>query len=190
MFCNDKSLASKSIGDGNTAKGYGINKTYYSAVERFTNSEGLNIITTAAPKLKCAENSEYNYSRYTSKLDTNELTTKGVSINNDLLHPIALISLDELVMAGLFINSSNSNSYIFDAYKNGTSSIGFWTMTPYYSFTNGSTTMYVISYNQSSYNTSTQTQKRSIRPVINLRKDVLISGGNGTKTTPYTINYN
>jgi len=190
LFCNDKTLANKNVGSSNTALGYGLNKTYYSATERNYYKESLNYVTVATPTLKCAENSEYNYSRFTSNLDVSEITSKGVSINNDLIHPIALITVDELVMAGLFSNVPNSVLYIFDAYKNGMSSTGFWTMTPYYTHSNGSQATFIISYSSSSLATSFHTNTASIRPVINLKKDILISGGNGTQSEPYTINYN
>ena len=189
MFCGDKSLAQDGIGAVSTQLGYGTNKTYYAATERLWYSSGttsFSSIKPAIPTLKCAENANNNYSRYTSTIDTSNTLPNGLSINNDLKHPIALLSADELVMAGAFTEINNQSYYLYDAYANGTSKHGWWTMSPY-NF-NGSDSVELGSYGGVSslgHYFSVTFNDGGSRPVINLRSDVLIESGDGTKERTY-----
>lgn len=190
LFCGDKRLAASTIGSSNTAKGYMTHKTYYISAQRLAYSTGTTSITTALPTLECAKGADNTYSRYTSKIDTSTTTSKNISINNDLEYPIALLSADELVMAGAFWNKSPITYYLNDGYLYDTPVLeSKWiTMTPFaflepnpnqfYGNTNG---------NASLYGTLNVTTTFAVRPVINLRSDLKISGGNGTHRTPYEI---
>jgi len=179
MFCGDKSLADSSIGSGNMATGYGTgsaNKTYYAATERLYYSSGTTSITTANPTLKCASGEENTYSRYTVE----EQNRNNVLTNGDLKHPIALLSADELVMAGAFKSKKNQAYYLYDSYANGTSSSCWWSISPfgfYGSFAGGFNSN--ATYN-SLNDSGVYSSDYGSRPVINLRSDVLIESGDGT----------
>jgi len=186
MFCGDKSLAASTIGSDNKATGYGTgtaNKTYYAAIERLYYSSGTTSIITAKPTLNCASGESNTYSRYTVE----EQNRNNVKTNGDLKHPIALLSADELVMAGAFNNKNNQAYYLYDAYANGTSNDYWLSLSPYYfSGSNaGEFISYAPYYSLSSGNVNFG--NRGSRPVINLRSDVLYADGDGTSETPYEI---
>ena len=66
----------------------------------------------------------------------------------------------------------------FDRYGNNTS---YWTLTPY----STSSVRYVSSYG--SAHTDTSTFSNGVRPSINLKSSVSISGGTGTKSNPFVV---
>ena len=169
LFCNDKTLASSTIGSGNTALGYGTEKTYYSSVERLQYSTGTTSITTSKPTFKCAENAKDTYSRFT----VNETTLlNGNKTNGDLTYPIGLLSADEVAYAGAYKYGQDNRSYYL--YK----SPAWWLMTPY------SSSYVFYSLNLLSVTTY---YSQNFRPSINLKADLLINGGDGTKSNPYTV---
>jgi len=188
LFCGDKTLASKSIGSSNKRLGFGTYITYYAATERLYYSSGTTRTTIATPALECAKGAADTYSRYTSQIDSSTTTNKGVLVNNVLNYPIALLSADELVMAGAWGGAGTTKNIKFYLYNNNVS-LAWWTMTPYRYASGG--TMF------SNYSISTSfgenevasitTGRNGIRPVINLRSDVLVKQGNGSKATPYEI---
>lgn len=188
IFCGDKSLASSGIGGVETQTGTGENETYYAATERLYYSSGTTSIKTAEPTLKCASGETNTYSRYTKE----EQSRNNVLTNGDLKHPIALLSADELVMAGAFIDTKNQAYYLYDAYANGTSSDDWWTMSPNYLYEGGiwegsyayEFISFAADYSLSCSNVGNGSLGGS-RPVINLRSDVLVDSGDGTKEITY-----
>ena len=180
LFCGDKSLASSTIGNSNTALGYEKNKTYYAASERLYYSTAANPITNANPSLKCANGELNDYSRYTVEAYT---TPSGEQTNGDLTYPIALLSVDELVMAGAFRALLNVNYYLYDINTIATS--WWWTMTPY-SF-NGSKAYNFYSIKTTSAGINNVDNEFGIRPVINLKSNVIINSGDGTKNNPFHV---
>ena len=146
--------------------GTGTSITYYAGNTRFQRG---------TPNLKCFNNYDY----YT--------TSSAISGNKALTYPIALINLDEIILAGnaatyydrLHSAQYNKNNYL----AIGT---GFWTMTP-------SGFFYLFSFK---YSLATIYEKgedvgetypdepRGFRPVINL-KSTLKFTGDGTKNNPY-----
>jgi len=187
MFCGDKTLADQdgtdnNIGNVETQLGYGTgnaNKTYYGATERLWYSSGETRITTTEPTLKCASGETNTYSRYTVE----EQSRNNVLTNGDLKHPIALLSADELVMAGAWGGNGtkiNKAYYLYDSYANGTSSDNWWSLSPFYF--DGS---YAFEFNSNapffslSSNLAGDSSYGS-RPVINLKAELLIESGDGT----------
>jgi len=192
LFCGDKSRATDY-----TTLGYGngeTQKTLYGAYERLY-KDGV----TSTPSLECVSRDIISdkelteellaYSRYTSKLDMNTNTKKGVLVNNDLKYPIAFLSADELVMAGAFKEIANNKFYLFDssAYNVPIQNPYWYTMSPaYYS----GTLVYVFNSHVESKSLVTANEvshQRAVRPVINLKSDVLWASGDGTSGTPYEI---
>ena len=191
LFCADKTRSS-----GYTTLGYGKNTTYYGAYDRLYKST-----TSSTPTLKCVDRSEIAdtnlteeqlaYSRYTSIIDSTTTTNKGVLVNNDLTYPIGLISADELVMSGAFNTKTNTTYYLYDAYKYTEKTLNayWWTITPYYYNNEYAIEFYSLA-TDSSLNSSNVQNTNGVRPVINLKLDVLWESGDGTQDNPYTVKLN
>ena len=111
--------------------------------------------------LKCDEGVIENKNRYTSKLDeTNSIN--NININNDLTYPIALLSRKEILLAEYRVEDENIVSYLNDLELDE----NWWSMT----------------------STKTEYDKELyVRPVINLKSNILIKSGNGTIDIPYEI---
>ena len=186
MFCGDKSLADTKIGTENTALGYGINQTYYAATERLYFSEQTSNIGEAFPTLKCANDEINNYSRYT----VDKYLINGIETNGDLTYPIALLTADELVLAGAWGEGEvedvlNESYYLYNEENLATR---WTTMTPYANYMSSSNLFisYIDDYSLEVGSVNTRT--RGVRPVINLNANVLVDAGNGTSGTGvYTV---
>ena len=181
LFCNDKTLASSSIGSSNTALGYGTNKTYYASTERLLYSTGTTIITTAKPTFKCAENATNDYSRFTVDVAT---LANGNQTNGDLKYPIGLLSADEVSFAGAYkFNQRNQSYYLY----NSSVTSNWWLSSPnFYSGSNAGE----WNFDGSDGNIDNLNVYFSLafRPSINLKANILVGGGDGTSSNPYTVN--
>lgn len=187
LFCGDKTYASDEFSSNTTGS-----VKFFSALERLYYSSPGSLLSLANPILECAKGAPNTYSRYTSKTDESTLTVKGVSVNNDLKHPIALLSADEYIMAGGWIGvvANNLTFYLNDSLVNGTLSPYWWTMTPFSGNTETSSVFVVqeLAKNIAEYPVrSTTLNDMGIRPVINLKADIQIKSGKGTYESPYTI---
>ena len=114
--------------------------------------------------------------------EENDLFTTSTSNtgNKSLTYPIGLITNDELVIAGLKRYELNTLNYLFT----GTD---YWTMTPnLYNSSTNIAGVYKVYKNGAIYNAST-INPDGVRPVINLKSDVEISGGIGTSKNPFAI---
>ena len=146
LFCNDRSFASS-----NTGTGIGTSATYY----RLYNDNKT---------LKCSQQND----RFTVN---DEATGNGA-----LTYPIALLTGDELALAG----SLNATNYGFYLYTGTT----YWTMTPtYFSGTNARISFENMNGVSGSYSVDAN---YGIRPVINLKPGSLTEGS-GTADDPYTV---
>ena len=179
LFCNDKTLASDGIGGVETQLGYGTNKTYYAAAERLQYSTGTTSITTSKPTFECAKGVNNTYSRYTS---SSTETTKGVKVNNDLIYPIGLLSADEVAYAGAYKYQQLTLIYL-----HFTSEPTRYLITPldYGNMWVTSGTSYGNMLEKNSIKPNRSLSQYS--PVINLKTSVLINGGDGTSSNPYTV---
>ncbi len=157
-FCGDRQLSS--------GTGIGTSKTTYLPSTRLSNHE---------PTLKCANEQD---------LYTLKSASEG---NKALTYPIALITADEVAMAGAMTNGvddgeTNKQYYLYT----GTT----WrTMTPqsYGSYNNANNPKVfgvdgegILRWFQGSAGA------HGVRPVINIKKNVKLAG-NGTSTNPYHI---
>ena len=159
-FCNDR-LPSTSNATGNGSGGIGTTVTYYGAYIR--------LYTNKAPTFEC-ENSSDLY------------TTSGSSQGNGALqYPVGLIGTDEVAYAGGVYGSSNINQsyYLYTGED-------YWTMSPYDFCTFGWLNVSIVNSN-GCINSAHVSSNRGVRPVVNLKADVTISGGNGTSETPYVV---
>ena len=181
LFCGDKTLAESGVGSDNTAKGYGGNRTYYSATERLMYSTGTTTITTSTPTLKCAEKANDNYSRYTT---TKSTLPDGKETNGNLKYPIGLLSADEVAYAGAYrMGLDNKNYYLY----NPNVTVNWWLLTST-NFSGRSTTVsqFGVYYSDSRLYTYNANNSYAFKPSINLKKDIKFTG-TGTSTDPYKI---
>ena len=103
--------------------------------------------------------------------------------NNSLTYPVGLITYDELAISGVIPEYSNPLAWTY-------SSSAYWTMSPaYFMPSNGYAHGWIQADNGMLVDTFV-IQRAGIRPVINLKADVEISGGIGTVNDPYVIKTN
>ena len=144
-----------------SGSGTGTTVTYYAAYNRLVNNK--------APTYRCGDSSD---------LYTTASSNKG---NHSLIYPIGLITVDEIAYAGGVYNMPNSTFYLY------TNSY-YWTMSPR-NFISGWATVFIggASYSINVTGESATNGRWGIRPVINLRADVTLTGS-GTMTDPYRVN--
>ena len=141
-----------------SGSGTGTTQTYYAAYNR--------LYTNKTPSFKCTSNSDL----YT--------TTESKDGNKALQYPIGLISADEVAYAGGVYNTSNSSYYL---YISGT----YWTMSPYRADSDGWAYVFRVDSDGYLYYNGVN-NPRGVRPVINLRGDLSVTG-TGTSTDPYEV---
>ena len=169
IFCNDKSTGYKrhydqyfQTTDDENSYGYEV---YIGAGDRLNRN--------AAPTLTCLNKND----RYTK-----DDTKNG---NGLLKNPIALITADEVMFAGV---GANNNSYLTSPYTTNYPS-NFYTMSPDYYFEEdgGGNAFNWVVYEQLVGATSGHlSSTEGVRPVINLKADLAFEG-NGSFETPYEI---
>ena len=146
-------------GDRRTSSGSGTgtSETYYQPYTRISNS---------SPSLSCNKNDIY--------------TTDEFEFGNGALtYPIGLISADEAMLAGIpnWNSSGNTNNYLYTGEY-------YLTMSPY--FFDGSTAyVFCVLYN-GRLNISSVYITNGVRPVINLKSAIAITG-DGSVNTPFKI---
>ena len=125
-----------------------------------------------SPSFKCSN---------TKDLFTAKESNKG---NKALTYPIGLITADEVAFAG-GINSAYGSNINRDYYLHTEQS--YWTMTPWhYNINSNYVTLFYVGAPGYLSNPSADTEC-GVRPVINLKADVTISGGDGSASNPYVI---
>ena len=159
-FCNDRRTES-GVASGYGTLGYGINQTAYASWGRLYQNEWKN---SQNPSLKCGQNND---------LFTVNESGKG---NKKLTYSIGLITSDEAIFAGSFGGNENNKYYLYTRQN-------YWTMSPsdYY---NGASIFAIRSYGNLSYDWLYDMY--GVRPVINLRSDVILTGS-GTTSDPYRV---
>ncbi len=150
-FCNDRSISS--------GTGYKTDSTtYYGSYNRN--------VDRRAPSLKCAQaNDKFKVSNASAKLD----------------YPVALITADEMAMAGGVFNTSNTNYYLYNGQYQ-------WSLSPG-RFNSTGSSAYVWHVDPSGGLDPGRFVVNSFgaRPVINLKADTLITKGDGTALNPYVV---
>ncbi len=155
-FCGDRSPSTSSSAS-NGDGGYSTATTYYGAYIR--------LVTNKTPTYECS--------------NTNDLyTVSGTGVGNEALtYPVGLITADEVAYAGGVYRSSNTSYYLYTRQS-------YWTISPHYyansayvfaAYSDGSLYVY--------YNTN---NSYAIRPVINLKADVTLTG-DGTADQPFVV---
>ena len=165
IYCNDRSIAPiDNFADFTFTKtGKGIENTAYSNLKR-------NYIDHT-PSLKC--------------INKNDRFTVNNSIGNaKLTNPIALISTDEVYMAGAFIYNFIDDSYIKNTDFYLYNGRWYWTMTPV-AAAGGSARVASVS-DFGSLGDRLVDNSYVVRPVVSLSSDA-ISGGKGTMNDPWIV---
>ena len=160
-FCGDRTTYS--------GTGTGYTTTYYAAYNRLVNSKN--------PSFKCTDK------------DNDLYTTPGSSEGNGALKvtpgdndstptPIGLITADEVAFAGGVYGSNNTSYYLYN-------NAAYWTMSPYWYYGGYARVFIVTSIGNLNLN-SDVSYTWGVRPVINLRADVELTGS-GTTDDPFKL---
>ena len=148
-FCNNRSILSGS--------GYKEDEeTLYQAKDNLENAK--------FPKLKCdKELDKFSQKNGQAKLD----------------YPVALITADEVAMAGAITGETNSKYYLYNNQD-------YWTMTPS-NFSDGIARVNIVFETGSIVTYCSVADHAGVRPVINLKQNVTISKGDGTTLNPFVV---
>jgi len=155
-FCGDRTPSTSETAINNSG-GTGTTTTYYGGYIR--------LITNKTPEITCTNSSD---------LYTISNSSKG---NKSLTYPIGLITADEVSMAGGVYNIANQNYYLYNGRD-------YWTLSPYV-FDSYSAKVFAV-YTNGYVGDSVANNIIGVRPVINLRSNVKITG-KGTISDPYIV---
>ena len=112
--------------------------------------------------------------------DIEKFSVTSLYGNAHLKYPIALITASELIYAGGKNKITNKNFYL-------NSNASYWTMTPFnYYYSEGMVGNSLLGYGQV-VQYGMLYYANALRPVSNIRSDVLISRGDGTVSSPYHL---
>jgi len=160
VWCNDRSFASN-----NNGTGAGTSYTYYGAYSR---NYGASM---TGPSLECVNQND----RFT----VNEQVEGRVNGNGALTYPIALLTADELTLAGQGNQGYSANGYL----NNGKT---WWTMSPGYF--NGSTAYNFVANYAGPLKSYLLVNTAVFRPSISLIHNMKYEfGGDGSVENPYII---
>lgn len=158
IFCNDRSVT-----EGSWTSSGNMSPVYYSPRTRLE--------TNKSPILTCP-NIEDMFTINNITLKNNEIGGNGA-----LTYSVSAITADEVAMAGGVMKLNNTSFYLY-------SGITYWTLSPIAYHTSTSNVFNVESTGKLNANISGQYY--GIRQVINLSKDVKLSG-NGTWNNVYEV---
>ena len=183
--------------DGTNQHGYGQNSTIMTTLNNWYNdnieNDSKNIhyeqyIDTGAGF--CSDrntasgdnytNSSFNYAAYDRYDGSASLQCHDDDIlsqdNGKLPNPIGLVTSDEAVLTRITWSSANTGSYLYTGQA-------YWTMSPYYY--SGYAGVFIVHDNGRLFNGYVNAAS-GVRPVINLRSDVALTGS-GTTSDPFRI---
>lgn len=120
-----------------------------------------------SPSLKCSQdNDKFRVSGTSAKLD----------------YPVGLILADEVALAGGNLNSVNSNYYLYNASN-------YFTFSPSsFTFSDSTANIFTVYY-YFFYLSIRATDTSYVRAVINLKRDVTISKGDGSALNPFVVKF-
>lgn len=167
IYCNDREVVQVNNIEGITLTGNGVgtNESAYAGFNR--------TYVDHAPTLKC-------------KNKNDRFTTSSTLGNGALTNPIALITSDEVVMAGGTGADFATMGYIRnDNYYLSPLNYYYWTMTPFaYAGGNANVDSVLIG---GSVGFDDVDSNGAVRPVVSLKSDA-IGGGVGTVNNPFYVN--
>ena len=121
----------------------------------------------------------HTYAAYGRLVSSSSNPSYKCSNSSDLLKiPIGLITADEVIMAGLPWSGSTTSNYLYTGQE-------YWTVSPRY-FRNGHARVFCVDSTGQLGNANVNWAVPGVRPVINLKADVTITG-EGTSSNPYVV---
>ena len=162
-FCGDRYPSTRSS-SSNGSGGTGTTTTYYGAYIR--------LMTNKQPTFECIDEDGGD-----SDLYTTEGSSQG---NKALTYPIGLITADEVAYAGGVYGTTNENYYLYTGQY-------YWTLSPSYFYAAYSRAYVFCVYSYGNLSADSVDDASGVRPVINLKANVQITGGNGSSSSPYVI---
>ena len=108
----------------------------------------------------------------------------GKETNGNLKYPIGLLTADEVSFAGAYkYTQANKTYYLY----NSSITSNWWLSSPV--SCNGSNAFeWFVSYSSGNLSNYNVPSSLAFRPSINLKADILVGGGDGTSSNPYTVN--
>ena len=172
IFCNDRSL-------GTSSRPAAVTNNFYSVRRLSSIKPGLGAGTT---------DTLYNFYDSVSQRKFNlgcsqqndAFTVSDTKIGNGVLrYPVGLINATEVTLSGVWYNTNNSH-YLYSGFD-------YWTLTPHDFTGRYANVMYVHSYGNTydSYFDNAYIGN-GVRPVFNLKADILLQGS-GTAEDPYHL---
>ena len=147
--------------DRTPSSGSGTSTTYYGAYNRLNDNK--------SPSFKCSDKN--------NDLFTASGSNKG---NKKLTYPVGLITADEVAYAGGIAYKNNQSYYLYTGQN-------YWTMSPSYFYSTGLAWVFLVYSSGYLDTTDTVNGANGVRPVLNLKADTAISGGNGSSDTPFVV---
>ena len=168
--------------------GYKQELTVYGAtVRNYTSELGNNNYTygTGLSLICPKDNDGGKLSKFTV-----EDTVNG---NGNLDYKIGLLTLDEMVLAGLvpyqvFLNNNYDENSVTSYLRGNATSGYYWTISPAIFKDNAAAVWFSFKDGALITDVGDDTLFNALRPAIALKSDTTISGGNGTASSPFVIN--
>src|SRR5574344_819581 len=165
VYCNDSNTYSGSV-ESNSFSGTGIGNTPTHFGDKRLISEANWLAGGSGPILTCPNKSD---------AFTVTDTTHG---NTSLQYPIALLTADELVLAGTPYGQSNSSYYLYISKQ-------YWTLSPIFMYSNGYAVQFIVN-SFGDVSNANVFSNLAIRPVISLTSNIEATG-DGTWNNPYIV---
>ena len=155
IWCNDRSFYSGSLKGKDVDAGTGY--SYFGAYG--------NNVSTKNPSVSCPNVND-------------SFTVSSENGNGALDYPVALLTADELTLAGHGWNGYSRNAYLYTGQY-------YWSLSPYY-FHNYYAYVFIM-YSNGTLNGSNVSITFGVRPSVSLAPGIMISGGDGTSEDPYEV---
>lgn len=167
-----------------------IKSKYDEYIQETTFCNDINYINDKSNVTVSYDSLEFYYSFGAEQRLAKNSPTPSLKCNENaaLTLKIGLINADEVAFAGGSTKNNNTSYYLY-------SSNDFWTMSPQ-AFGKGTIygvidfTTYVYRVTSGKMWNTYSVANSFIRPVINLKKDVLVSEGDGSSSNPYIVKIN
>ncbi len=165
IWCNDRSVGDNNNNGWNANGGDLSIGLYYGAYQRSNYAQSGSTVKNQ-PSLACENKND-------------RFTVNNGNGNQALDYPVALLTEDEMVLAGGLAGSSSSFYLnIGEPYD--------WTLSPS-NFESDHNSIFYLYYNGELYNSSAYNDYVGLRPAISLKPGTLVADGTGTALDPYVI---
>ena len=113
-----------------------------------------------------------------------------VNRNGNLDYKIGLLTVDEMVLAGMvtypvYINNNYDETSVTSYLRSNATSDWYWTLSPIY-FNGGAALVWITDFD-GDLSGGRVDRSGALRPVVSLKSATTISGGNGTASNPFII---